>query len=352
MERPGKTTTPLWRRRNVALLVGGQWVSSAGNAVSALALPWFVLATTGSRLDLGWLGAVQEAVGLLGFVSGVYVDRADRRRVMVGSDVVRAASFGLLGTLALVHRLDFPALLALVGMSQSAGMLFTPASFALVPEIVGADEIPGVMGFLNAGRTTFGLVGRAAAGVLLTALGAPELFLMNGVSFLVSVACLLGLSTPRREPPPAASAEKGWGAEIRAGLSLVTRDRFLRRIVVLGVLVNLFSVALSVLDAPWVKDVLKAGPGGYAAFWIAAGLGGVGGSLLTARMMARFDTVRIQVVGLGLAGAMVGAVGSVPHLIPDLVFMGVFGGAVAVQGVSINALLQLDFDMTGPKMAS
>ncbi len=130
------TARALFQRPSVAVVVGGQWVSSAGDAAARLALSWFVLSLTGSRLDLEYLGAVQAAAGVLMLGIGVYVDRWDRRRTMIGSALTELIAYAVLGVLALDRILPFPMLLVLVIVAELAGSTFAPAAFAYLPHLV------------------------------------------------------------------------------------------------------------------------------------------------------------------------------------------------------------------------
>ena len=81
--------TRVWKNKDFVILVSGQWVSQIGNSLFQLAVFWYVLSETHRTTDLAWVGAIMALPGILGMLSGVFADRLDRRRTMIGSDVVR-----------------------------------------------------------------------------------------------------------------------------------------------------------------------------------------------------------------------------------------------------------------------
>lgn len=105
--------------------------------------------------------------------------------------------------------------------------------------------------------------------------------------------------------------------------------------------VGFFSVALSVLDVAWVRQVLHAGPLVYGGFWVAAGVGGIVGSALSNRLVQRLAVVPLNVAAMVAIGAAVVALALVPNAPWDLLCMLAMGFALGVQSTSINTALLL-----------
>ncbi len=335
-----------FRRPSLGLLAAGQWVSTVGNALNGLALGWLVLSATDSRAALGFVSGAGDAVGLFTMVSGVWVDRWNRRRVMLGADLVRAAAALALGGLALAGQASLGAIVALVVLSRLAGTFFAPASFALLPELVDREELGAANGLLATARTSAGLVGQLAGGALLGLFGPAALFLLNGASFAASSASL-AIIRPRPAAPaatptssPAGGATRLW-RDLVEGQHAIWRDAFLRRLVPIAMAVGFFSVAISVLDVAWVRQVLHAGPIIYGGFWVAAGVGGLVGSAVSHRLVQRLAVVPLNVAALIAVGLTVAALALVPNAAFDLVCMLAMGLALGVQSTSINTALLL-----------
>lgn len=331
------------RRRDLGILAAGQWVSTVGNALNGLALGWLVLSVTDSRAALGLVSGLGDAVGLFMMVSGVWVDRWNRRRTMLAADLLRAAAALALGLLALAARASLLWIIGLVVVSRLAGTFFAPASFALLPEIVDREELGAANGLLATARTSAGLLGQLLGGVLLGLLGPAALFLCNAGSFAASSASLAAMRPAGAlTPPEPPGGLLGIWRDLVAGQHVIWRDPFLKRLVPIAMATGFFSVAISVLDVAWVRQILHAGPVVYGGFWVAAGLGGLAGSALSGRLVKRFAVIPLNVGSLVAVGLAVAALALTPVALFDLGCMLAMGFALGVQSTSINtALLML-----------
>ena len=278
------------RARGVTALIGGVVVSSLGTQMTFLALPWFVLETTGSATRMGVVLAVELApVAILGIPSGTVISRWGARRVMIVSDFARTP---LLASVPILHALGwltFPLLLALVAL---IGVFLAPyyASQRLIlPELVGEDErtVAQANAILEGAQRATSLLGPATAGVLIATFGAPSVLYIDAATFFVSFV-LLALLVPARPPRP--STEESGG--ILAGIRFLFRDRLLRVLGVTALITNglgqMIGAGLTVLafeeyDSSRVAGLL------FAAF----GVGAVAGSIVAVRLVHRFDPLRL-----------------------------------------------------------
>ncbi len=316
----------LLRERNFGLLWFAGLVSFTWNSAFFIALPLHIYQLTDSTLaTAGTLGASFLPSVLVGSVAGVFVDRWDRQRVMIVSDLLRAA-------------LLLPALLApeslplLYGIAVTQGTLrlfFSPAEGALLPLLVHPDKLV-TANALNAMNNQFGLLlGPVLGAFAYAAFGFSGVLVCNVVSFVAS-ALLVRLI--RQTPPPLARARvrdaadgdaaplattalgraraawRAMGRDWRAGLGVIHGDTALR---VLLITTSLSWAAEGIFVtlglAPLVLDVL----GGTAAQvgWIVAaqGIGGIAAGLLVARMgqgqgkrLTRRWLVSGGIIGLGI----------------------------------------------------
>src|SRR5439155_15478379 len=260
--------------RNVPLraLLVAEIVSTTGSQMTWLALPWFVLTTTGSPVRMTFV-MIAELVGATaaGLPAGVLLQRLGARRTMLGADALRAPLMLLVPILHWTGHLSFVALLAL---AVSLGALFAPyfaAQRVIVPGLLGEDESVGTHAnalFQGAIRATL-LLGPPLGGVLIGVIGAPSVLLVDGASYLVSFA-LVALFVPRRAPGHSEEGERG----LLTGLRFLVQDPLLRVWIPLFVAGDAawqaFFAAVPVLvverfDAdPKVAGVLFAGFGGGA----------------------------------------------------------------------------------------
>jgi len=338
----GGVATPrvsLWRNRNLLTLVGGQWVSQAGNSLFQMAVYWMVLHETGKRADLGFAGSILAVASVFGLLAGALVDRWDRRLTMIWVDVVRTVfAFGLVVT-ALAHHLPVWLLVAVVFVMALGAQLFYPAQNSLLPSVVPPAELTAANSVNQSAMATAQLIGTSLGGLVLGLLGPIVLFGFNGVSFGVSVISLwlmrVGASAPRRvESGGLAATARALWADVAQGQRTVWTSPFLRRVLPIIVVSNFAITPLSVLQVAWVLQDLHQSAFVYGLFGAATIVGVVVGSA-GASLVARRLTLRgMLIIALLSEGLFVAALSRVPSALPDLVFLVGFG---IVQGL-INTM--------------
>ncbi len=324
----------------MAILIAGQWVSQIGNDVYGLALPWLVYSLYHSTTILGVTGGVAEAAALVSIVSGVFVDRWDRRRTMMAADVVRGLACVGLFFMALTLSGSLAVLLALVVVLRLAGTFFGGASWALMPKLVADEDLPRASGAMSSALTSGGLLGMSLGGVIIGTVGAAGAFLADGISFLGSVVSLAFVRS-EASPPPAKirHVQEVW-EELKVGQGVIWKNRFLSRLVVVGVVLGLFSYAVMTLDVVWIRAILQGSSLDYAAFVVAAGLGQILGGLTVSHLMPRVSARNLNALTIALAGLCIAALSRLPFLLPDLGLMFLWGVAVDLQSVSLNVTIQ------------
>lgn len=224
-----------WRNWNIWLLLGGQWVSQMGNVCFTVAVFWYVLAATHSRADLGWVGAAGALTGIFSLVTGSWVDRWNRRRTLLATDVARGLLLAFAVALLMVtHHLPLAVILGLVAAVNLGGALFNPAQFALVPEVVPPEHLTTVNGLDQSGTSLSQWVGYAVGGWVMSLIGVVGLIGVDAATFGISAVSLLGLRVPHAElasstasVPPNASSSL-WH-QIVTGQRVLWSHPFLRR---------------------------------------------------------------------------------------------------------------------------
>jgi len=182
------------RFRPFRLLFGAKSISAFGDRLVPVALAFAVLDLTGSVTDLGIVLPCQT-VPLAAFVlvGGVWADRLKRQRVMLVSDVVRAAAQGASAALLLTGNARIWELAALQAVYGLAAAFFGPASTAVVPQTVGAESLHQANALMGLSGNFAIVLGPAAAGVLVATIGPGWGLAADAASFVGSVACLAAL---------------------------------------------------------------------------------------------------------------------------------------------------------------
>ena len=226
------------RDRRLAALLAAEAISSTGTQMTWVAIPWFVLRTTGSPQRMTWVIIAEVLpVALLGFWGGAIAARVGTRRTMLVCDLLRAPLFAAIPVLHSLELLPFPVLLALVAASGVFLAPYFSVQRSVVPELVGeehADVAQATAFFQAANRLTI-FVGPPLAGVLISLIGAADILYVDAASYLLSFL-LLALFV---HPPQVATEER---ASVLAGVRFLLRDRLLR----------IWTPAFTVIDVCWM----------------------------------------------------------------------------------------------------
>jgi MFS family permease len=292
------------RHRDFALLWVAGFISVAGDFALIVALPLHAYALTGSAVATGGVFAATLIPSvLLGSIAGIFVDRWDRKRTMVVADLARAAL--LLPLLAVVSSDLLWLLYAVRAGTGVVGLFFDPAESALLPRLVGEEQLV-TANALNALNNNLGrLIGPPVGGLLYATGGLPTVVVVDVGSFALSAALIAAIRTPARPeqldaPMDGVSAWGGATGEWRAGMHLVGHDRALRVIFLSTGVGMLGEGTFSVGYTPLVIDVLQGGAAGAGALASAQAIGGLLAGALVARAALKVSP-RIL-----LAGGMIG----------------------------------------------
>jgi MFS family permease len=290
----------VFRNRALRALLLAQAVSRLGSQMTFLALPWFVLETTGSAARMGVVLAVElTPVPLFGIVSGSLVARLGARRTLLAGDLARVPMLAAVPLLYEAGVLTFPLLLALVFLVGCCIAPYMSASSVVIPELVGEDEATVAQAnaaFEGVQRAT-SLLGPPIAGLLIGVIGATSVLYVDAATFLVSFL-VVGAFVPRR--PPLAPSEESRG--VLAGVRFLLRDPFLRVLGITALFLNMFGQMLSASLLYLAReDFGSARVAG--AFFAAFGAGAVVGSLAAMRLVKRYEPIRLGAVALLLLTA-------------------------------------------------
>ncbi len=268
------------RHRDFRLLFWGQTASNFGSNAVAVAMAIYVTRTTGSPTDLGLILAAQTVpFVLLLLFGGVWADRLPRHRVMIVSDVVRAAIHALLALLILTGSARIWQIALIEAMFGVAWAFFQPAETGLMPQTVPEDEIQGARALMEVSWNLSLVLGPTLATVLVLTVGAGEAFALDALTFVVSALTLLPMNPRVRG---GASVEPGESVlhELRVGFREVASRPWV------WVTISAFSVTLMCAYATWMslgpavtRDVYGE-VGLYGVFVALYGVGCVVGTVL------------------------------------------------------------------------
>jgi MFS family permease len=282
----------------IRAIVAAEWVSSVGSSMTVLALPWFVLATTGSATKLGLvLGIGSIPFVTLPLPAGSLIARIGARQTMVIADAARLPLLAAIPALYSLDALSFPLLVVLVALTSVFTAAHMPAQRLILAEVVGDEEslVARVNAYLDGAQTTAPLVGPALAGVLIAALGPTNVLYVDAATFGVA-AIAVGLFVPRRKPMSEA-AERG----LLTGVRYILRSRLLV-VLCVSVLTMEFFFMLFVTTLPvfaysgYDQNARIAG-----VFYAAMGAGALLGMPVVPVVVRRFGALHVAAAAFVLA---------------------------------------------------
>jgi CRP-like cAMP-binding protein len=300
----------VFRRRDFTLLWLAQLVSTAGSALTDLAAGIFVWRATGSALAVGLTLMVTAVPSLIvGLLAGVYVDRHDRRRIMIATCLVQAVVVGLIAVAIGIDAIALPGLYLLLLTNAGVKQFFDPAHDSLIPEVATDEELAAANSFLSIASFGSTAVGFAGAGLLAGSVGLTWAFAFDAASFLFAAGCI---SLMRRYPMPKPDDDPSVGviiANLKSGMSTLFGTPIIRSLLVVGALM-FFSFGLwNVLLLPFVLKTLQATEFQYG---LQEGLTSVG-FVIGSFFMARFSKllpepawIIVAMAGMGVAGVLYG----------------------------------------------
>jgi MFS family permease len=283
-----------------------QFISTAGSGLTVIAASILVYRETGSAASVGLVMIASAVPSLfIGLVAGVFVDRYDRKRIMVASEVLRAL---LIASVPLLLTVNVAWLYILIALSSAVGQFFEPAQTSVLPELASEEELAAansMMAISNVGALS---IGYAAAGLLATAFSAEWAFYFDAVTFAVSAVCIAFVTIQPLEAVEQTSVASVV-RHLRAGIGYVRETAALRSLFVLFVAVGLIFGLWNALILPFVTTQLNATEFEYGIFEGLSTIGFVAGSLFMATFADRLHEgqwIAISIVGMGVAGIAFG----------------------------------------------
>ncbi|MFI1097872.1 MFS transporter [Streptomyces sp. NPDC020917] len=323
-----------------------QTLSVVGDSFALIALPLLVLHATGSVARMGLLTAVGGAASVVaGVFAGVVVDRLDRRKLLIATDLVRMVLYALI-PLAWAAGPQIWLLYVVLPLAEAVGMLFSVTYVTVVRSLVPADRLTQANGRLNATAAAAGVVGPLCAGLVVAWFGAAAAVGVDAASFAVSAACmsLVRFRGPLRAGKPAEGEEApervGVWRELAAGAAFLGRHPVLRTLTVLLSVFSFLTLGLNDLIVYHVKHDLGQGDGAVGTVFAIGALGTVVGALSVAMIRRALGFGAAWIGGVALCGLALAAVGSAGGVAATAALTALFLGCVSVAGTCSMSLRQ------------
>jgi MFS family permease len=327
---------PLRQSRDFRYLITGQLISVLGTQLTAVAVPFQVYALTRSSLDVGLVSLAQLfpllACSLIG---GSVIDAVDRRRLLLIVESLMACSSAALALNAdvgphLWPLFVFPALTA--GLSGFDG----PARNAIIPNLVGTENLPAAAAMFQALFQVGSIVGPALGGLLLAGAGIEFVYWVDVVSFGGSLVAVLAIAGQ----PPAVRGHRVGLASVVEGLRYIKGRQGIQGAYVIDINAMVFGMPRALFPALAAK-VFGGGATTVGFLYAAPGVGALIGALTTGWVGRVRRQGRAVIIAVLVWGAAIAAFGTVAWLPGALILLAVAGWADVISAVFRNTIIQL-----------
>jgi len=278
------------RHRNFRLFFGGQSISLIGTWMTRLATSWLVYRLTGSAFLLGIVGfSGQIPTFLLAPFAGVWVDRLNRRHVLIVTQILAMVQSFALAVLTLTKHITIHEIIWLSAFQGMINAFDMPGRQAFLVEMVEDKQDLGNAIALNSSMVNMArLLGPSLAGMVIAVSGEGSCFLIDGISYLAVIASLFAM---RLKPAAVKRVTASMLVQLREGWDYVAGFAPIRTILTLFATVSLMGWPFTVLMPVFASTILKGGPHTLGFLMGAVGVG----ALVSALSLA----IRKSVVGLG-----------------------------------------------------
>ena len=326
------------RHRNFQLFFAGQLISLIGTWMQTVAQSWLVYRITGSTLLLGTVGfASQFPVFLVAPLGGVVADRANRQRVVIGTQVASMVLAFVLAALTLTNRIQVWEIMVLAAGLGIVNAFDIPARQAFLMDMVGREDLMNAIALNSSMFNGARVIGPAIAGVVVAWVGEGWCFFGNAVSYIVVIAGLLMMKITH---PVKLAAEGSPLEHILEGFRFAANATPIRAILLLLGLVSLVGMPYSVLMPVFAKEILHGGARELGWLMGATGIGALFGALTLAARAGLKGLGRVIALCAGGFGVSLIAFAASKVFWLSLILLLPVGFTMMVQMASTNTLLQ------------
>jgi MFS family permease len=331
---------PLRKFPQFRLLWSGYVVSSLGNQLTVVAVPYQIFRITHSSLDVGLVSLAQLVPLLAGsLVGGTVADRMDRRRLLlVSQSLLASTSVGLALNAGSAHPALWPLFVCSACQAGFSGV-DGPTRAAIVVSTVDRESVVGANALWQVLYQLAQIGGPAVAGVLLARFGVRPVYWFDVVSFGASLACISRLE---RVPPSRSKADhEPWLSEVAGGLRYLRGHQVLQATFLVDLNAMVFGMPRALFPALGLVR-FHGGAGAVGLLYAAPGVGALVGAVSTGWVAAIRRQGLAVLVAVGVWGVSITAFGLVPSFAAALALLALAGGADVVSAVFRSTILQLD----------
>jgi MFS family permease len=329
------------KHRNFRLLFFGTSLSHVGDFIQAMAQSWLVWTMTGSPFLLGVVGFCQALPRLLlGAVGGAIVDRIERRRLLLSTQILAMLQAFVFWALVYFEGIQFWHVMVLVLFLGTVNTINQTARHSLINNLVPRNDLMNAIALNSSMANLAKIAGPSLGGVLISIIGVAGCLFVNAVSFLAIIVTLIVMVFPAGRA--VSEEEARFWEEVREGYRFLRGERRLFALILLTYGVALVGTPYSRFLPVFATDVLHAGPSTFGLLLAAPGIGAVVAGLSIAslgRLRRRLHFVAMSVYAFSFALIAFSFCRSLPLSILFLILVG--ASNIAFRSVA-NSIVQMD----------
>jgi len=321
----------------------GQTVSNVGSSFTIFVLPLLVFKLTGSAFNLALVASAEYIPYLLfGLIIGAWVDRVDRRRLMILTDIAQALVISSIPLLTALGLLSVWWIYAVGFVSSTLWIFFNTAEFAAVPSLVPEEDLPAANGYLQASYATATVVGPLLAGLLVAVAPIHLVLVVDALSFLVS-ALAVGLIKVSFNDADSAERQRSerLQRDVVEGLRYVLGHPILRNTCLMMALVSCVGFTVYAQLVFYAKERLGASDTQVGLLYAAGSVGMIAFALVASPLRRRLSFSKVMLGTLMLQGVLTVLLASTRWYWVGVLLWAVMWGLVVLLDINSNSLWQM-----------
>ena len=340
---PDPTNAPAERRFSVDFwkFLFGQTVSNVGSSLTIFVLPLLVFKLTGSALNLAIAAAIEYVPQLLfGFVIGAWVDRVDRKRLMIFADITQALVISSVPLLAILGLLSIWWIYVVGFISSTLWICFNTAEFATVPSLVAKEDLVTANGRLQTSYSAATVTGPLLAGLLVALIPVHAVLLFDSLSFLLSAFSLILVTTSFNPDAAERQRSEGFRRDVTEGLKYVWGHPVLRNTCLMMAVVNCVGFTVYAQLVLFAKERLGASDTQVGLLYAAGGMGMVALALTAGPLRRRLSFSKVALGTLMLGGVLIVLLAATRWYWAGMLLWASIWGLVILFDINSNSLWQ------------
>lgn len=332
----------LSRNRNFLFLYLGGIISASGATISSLTIVWLVYSETKSALSITYVGIATIIPTIcLGLIAGALVDRFDRRRLMIASDLIRAAAILCVPIYLSSKSFNLPVILGAVSVIGLFSTFFRPATNALLPALVKSESVQDANGLITASNSISQVIANAAGGVLIVVAGAILGLVYNTFTYLLSAVLIFLIAVPTIVTRQL-TGHSSIAADIREGLRFMQNNKAVLETTLVSTILNFFAALITPFFVVYVSVYLHSTSSFYGVLLACLSFGIASGALLVGRLntvgyAGKVFMIATFVFGLGTIGLVL--ITEALSILAIIAFLGLMLGILNTTYFSIMQLV-------------